>query len=215
MTAETATRRLVTISSGLRQPSSTRLLADRMTAAALAAMAGAGVEVESTTIELRDHARDLTTMMLTGLPSPTASAVLDMVAEADAVIVVTPIYSGSYPGMLKDLVDLLPEKSLAGVPVLMGATAGTGRHALALEHTLRPLLSYLRAMVVPTGVVAAIEDFGEVPGTTADAVPLAERIERAVGELAGLVAGRPARTATDPYALPDLDALLRGTGPQD
>ncbi len=208
MTAAASPRRLVTISSGLRQPSSTRLLADRMTRAAIAALAGAGVEVEPTTIELREHARDLTTMMLTGFPSPTVSAVLDMVAEADAVIVVTPIYSGSYPGMFKDLVDLLPEKSLAGVPVLMGATAGTARHALALEHTLRPLLSYLRALVVPTGVFAATEDFGESAGTPADAAPLSGRIERAVGELASLVVGRPPRSRRDPFAVPDLGAIL-------
>lgn len=215
MTAVSPPRRLITLSSGLRQPSSTRLLADRMTAAAVAALAKAGVEVESTTIELREHARDLTTMMLTGLPSPTVSAVLDMVSEADAVIVVTPIFSGSYPGMLKDLVDLLPEKSLAGVPVLMGATAGTARHTLALEHSLRPLLSYLRALVVPTGVFAATEDFGESAGSTSGATPLAVRIDRAVEELAALVATRPARVTRDPFAVPDLEALLRGPGKQD
>ncbi len=208
MTAATAPRRLVTISAGLRQPSSTRLLADRMTAAALVATREAGLEVESTTIEVREHARDLTTMMLTGFPSPTVSAVLDMVAEADALIVVTPIFSGSYPGMLKDLVDLLPEKVLAGVPVLMGATAGTSRHALALEHALRPLLSYLRALVVPTGVFAATEDFGESAGSTSATAPLAERIDRSAHELAGLVAARPTRVLRDPFAVPDLAALL-------
>ncbi len=210
MTGMNPSRRLVTLSAGHRQPSSTRLLADRMTAATVAALAEAGVEVESTTIDVREHARDLTTMMLTGFPSPALSAVLDKVGEADAVLVVTPIYSGSYPGMLKDLVDLLPEKVLAGVPVLMGATAGTARHALALEHSLRPLLSYLRALVVPTGVFAATEDFGDSTGSTADATPLAERIDRAATELAALLASRPARAVRDPFAVPDLEALLRG-----
>ncbi len=207
----TAPRRLVTVSAGLRRPSSTRLLADRMTAASVAALARAGVEVEPATIELREHARDLTSLLLTGVPTPAVSAVLDMVAEADALVLVTPIYSGSYTGMVKDLLDLLPEKSLAGVPVLMGATAGTARHALALEHTLRPLLAYLRALVVPTGVFAATEDFGEPGAGTGDATPLTERVDRAATELADLVAPRRPRVAADPFAVPDLSALLGGT----
>ena len=214
MTAGVVPRRLVTVAAGLRQPSSTRLLADRMSAAVVAALDAAGVEVDASTIDLREHARDLTTMMLTGLATPAVSAVVDLVAEADALVVVTPIYSGSYPGMLKDLVDVLPERSLVGVPVLMGATAGTARHALALEHTLRPLLSYLRAWVAPTGVFAATEDFGESSTRAPDDGSLAERIGRAAQELAGLVAALPARGARDPFEVPDLDALLRGLGPQ-
>ena len=213
MTAAPApARRLVTVSSGLRQPSSTRLLADRMTAAALGALAREGLEVESSTVELRDHARDLTTMLVTGLPTPAVDAMLDLVTGADALVVVTPIYSGSFPGMFKDLVDLVPDGALAGVPVLMGATAGTARHALALEHSVRPLLSYLRSLVVPTGVFAATEDFGEPSAVTPDATPLVERLDRGATELAQLVASRAARVVTDPFAVPDLATLLRGRG---
>lgn len=206
-------RRLVVVSGGLRQPSSTRLLADRLSAAAVAAAGEHGVDPQVTVVELREHARDLTTMLLTGITSPPLRGVLDAIAGADGVVLVTPIYSGSYTGMVKDLVDILPDGALDGVPVLMGATAGTGRHALALEHAVRPLLSYLRAVVVPTGVFAATEDFGEVAGsTTADPVPLAVRIDRAAGELAALMAARPPRpAAADPFALPaGFEDLLRG-----
>lgn len=202
-------RRLVVVSAGLRQPSSTRLLADRMSAAAVDALELAGVAVAATTVELREHARDLTSMVLTGVPSPRLSAFLDAVRSADALVLVTPIWSGSYTGMVKDLVDLLGEDGLEGVPVLMGATAGTGRHALALEHTLRPLLGHVKALVAPTGVFAATEDFGEVAGsTTADATPIDTRIRRAAGELAALVAARPARPVHDAWQVTDFSELL-------
>ncbi|MFF5550175.1 oxidoreductase, partial [Streptomyces olivaceoviridis] len=64
-----------------------------------------------------------------------------------------------------------------------GATGGTGRHSLVLEHALRPLFAYLRAVVVPTGVYAASEDWG--------AEGLAERIDRAAAELVALMTGPP------------------------
>ncbi|MGZ5404239.1 MAG: NAD(P)H-dependent oxidoreductase, partial [Nocardioides sp.] len=80
----------------------------------------------------------------------------------------------------KMFVDVLEPDVLAGAPVLIAATAGTARHSLVLEHALRPLLAYERAVVVPTGVFAATDDFG------ADA-DLSGRIVRAAAELAALV----------------------------
>lgn len=91
--------------------------------------------------------------------------------------------------------------SLAGKLVLITATAGTARHSLALEYALRPLFSYLRTVTVPTAVFAATEDFGST-GTS-----LAMRIERAAGELAALLAGRPAGPSTEP-AFTQFDRLL-------
>ncbi|HWS58475.1 MAG TPA: NAD(P)H-dependent oxidoreductase, partial [Actinotalea sp.] len=120
-----APRRLVVVSGGVRQPSSSRLLADRLAQATTAELAAAGLTVDVTVVELRDHARDLTGMVLTGVATPQLSAALDAIAGADAVIAVTPIYSASYPGMFKDAFDLLPPDALAGVPVLIAATAGT------------------------------------------------------------------------------------------
>ncbi|HWS58562.1 MAG TPA: CE1759 family FMN reductase, partial [Actinotalea sp.] len=157
--------------------------------------------------------RDLTGLVLTGVATPPLSAALDAIAGADAVIAVTPIYSASYPGMFKDAFDLLPPDALAGVPVLIAATAGTARHSLALEFAVRPLLVHLKAVVVPTGVFVATEDFGEVAGsTTADEVPLAARVGRAARELAALVVARPpASGAADPFALTSsFEDLLRG-----
>ncbi len=205
MSAAAPTRRLLVVSAGLRQPSSTRLLADRLREAVLAAARAGGLELAARTVELREHARDLTSMLLTGTPTPALDALLAEVASADAVVLVTPIYSGAYTGMVKDLVDLLPDGALDGVPVLIGGTGGTVRHALALDHTLRPLLGHVHAVVAPSAVFAATEDFG---GTGEGAASLTRRIDKAAGELADLMAGRPARRVADPLAVTDLADLL-------
>ena len=111
-------------------------------------------------VELRDVAHELTDHLLTGFPGPTLAAAIDAVRRADGLIVVTPVFSASYSGLFKTFFDVLEEGTLDGKPVLVAATAGTARHSLVLEHALRPLFSYLHAVVVPTGVFAATEDFG-------------------------------------------------------
>ena len=70
------------------------------------------------------------------------------------------------------------------MPVLLAATAGSARHSLVVEHALRPLFAYLQAVVVPTGVFAATEDFGSVAGSR-----LSERVDRAADELVALLVG--------------------------
>jgi FMN reductase len=97
------------------------------------------------------------------------------------------------------------------MPVAIGATGGTPRHSLALEHAVRPLFTYLGADVVPTGVFAAAEDWGR-PDRPADA-ELPARIERAGEQLAHAVATREASVANDPFANPvPFEDLLRGPG---
>ena len=79
---------------------------------------------------------------------------------------------------------------------------------MALEHALRPLFAYLRTIVVPTAVFAAAQDWGAGDATNRD---LVRRIERAAGELADLVARRPAAVLADPFATATpFEALLRG-----
>jgi FMN reductase len=118
----------------------------------------------------------------------------------------TPIYSASYSGLFKMLVDVLPKDSLRGRPVLLGATGGTARHSLAIDHALRPLFAYLGALVAPTAVFAASEDWGSV-----EAGRLGERIDRAGSAFARIVAeGRPER-APDPFEdITPFAALLAG-----
>lgn len=151
------TTRLTVITAGITEPSSTRLLADRLTEAVVRALAGGDAHVEL--IEVRDIAHDLTNNVLTGFASPALQERLDAIVEADALIVSTPIYSASYSGLFKMLIDVLPADSLRGKPVLLGATGGTARHSLAIDHALRPLFAYLGALVAPVAVFAASEDW--------------------------------------------------------
>jgi FMN reductase len=183
--------KLVVVSAGLSVPSSTRLLADRL-AAAVARQAPAPVDVQ--VVELRDLAVEVAHNFTNGFPGKGLAAAQDAVAGADGLIVVTPVFSASYSGLFKSFFDVLDKEALVGKPVLIAATGGTGRHSLVLEHALRPLFAYLRAVVVPTGVYAASEDWG--------AEGLAERIERAAGELAALMplAHRRETPAVVPFA---------------
>lgn len=178
--------KLVVVSAGLSVPSSTRLLADRLTAATTALVPEAEVEV----IELRDLAVDIAGNMVTGFANAKLQVALDTVAAADGIIAVTPVFSASYSGLFKSFFDVLDNTALAGTPVVAAATGGTARHSLALEHALRPLFSYLRAVVAPTAVYAASEDWGGTGDPLTDTLPT--RIDRATGELAALIRGRAA-----------------------
>src|SRR3954470_7499913 len=166
------------VSAGLSQPSSTRLLAHRLTGAVTARLRSAGHDVLVEVVELRPLAHALADNLLTGFPSGDLQAAVSAVSRADALIAVTPIFTASYSGLFKTFFDVLEKEALVGKPTLIAATAGTARHSLALEHALRPLFAYLRAVVVPTAVFAATEDFG----STADG-RLGERIDRAADEL--------------------------------
>lgn len=174
-------RSVVVITAGLSSPSSTRLLADQLADATRAAVGGRGESVDVEFVELRELAVEMAETMVSGnRPTPGLETVQAKVVAADGLIAVTPVFTASYSGLFKTFVDLLDKDALIGKPVLIAATAGTPRHSLVLEHAMRPLFAYLRAVVVPTAVFAATEDFG------GDA-DLERRVHRAAGELAALV----------------------------
>lgn len=183
-----STLKLVVVTAGLGVPSSTRLLADRLAEATARDLREAGRDVDVRVVELRGLARDIADNLVTGFPPPALRDAVRAVEEADGLIAVTPIFSASYSGLFKSFVDVLDKDALTGKPVLIAATGGTARHSLALEHAVRPLFAYLRAVVVPTAVFAASEDWG-ANGTDGS---LAGRIARAAGELTESLAGRPA-----------------------
>lgn len=204
-------RSLVVVSAGLSKPSSTRMLADRMAEETVARLAKLGIETTVSTFELRDTAVDVTNNMLTGFPSPRLEAVVDAVIAADGLVAVTPVFTASYNGLFKSFFDVIDNKALEGLPVAVGATAGTPRHSLVLDHAMRPLFTYLHAVVVPTGVFAASEDWGSSGDAAGGAgSSLHSRIERAATELAPLVAAsNRSREVRDPFAL---DANFSPTG---
>jgi len=183
--------KVVVVTAGLSNPSSTRILADQLAAATAAALAAGGAAADVEVVELRDLAHAITDNLLTGFPSGDLAHAVAAVASADAVIAVTPVFSASYSGLFKSFFDVLGPGTLDGTPVLMAATAGTARHSLVLEHALRPLFSYLHASPTSTAVFAAAEDFGSRG--------LTDRVDRAAGELADAVLRRPRLHAADPF----------------
>ncbi len=172
--------RIVVISAGLGEPSTTRMLADKIAASASKTLGDAQIE----TVTLRDLAHEITDASLTGFAAPRLQHVYDQVMAADALIVTVPIFKVAYPGLFKSFVDAMETDAIVGKPVLLAATGGTARHSLAIETSLRPLFAYLQAFVVPTGVFASPHDWGS-SGENA----LQRRIDRATGELASILRG--------------------------
>lgn len=191
---------LVIVAAGVSEPSSTRLLADRIAAAADRHLRDAGIEPTIVTLELRPLAHDLATHVLAGFAPPALRSALDSVQAADGIIAVTPILSASYSGLFKLFFDLVDRDAFEGKPVLLAATGGTARHSLALEHAMRPLFAYLKADTLPTGVFAATEDWAT--GSVALEGGLVGRIDRAAKQLADSMAGRPTSIPLDPFAEP-------------
>jgi FMN reductase len=204
---------IAVVSGGLSEPSSTRLLADRLSEAAAAQLRSAGSEALLEVVELRPLAHALADHLLTGFPAGALEGAISTVTDADALIAVTPIFSASYAGLFKTFFDVLDKDALAGKPTVIAATAGSARHSLALEHAVRPLFGYLRALVVPTGVFAATADFGATQDNR-----LGDRIERAAAELVSVLAprtpglGQPRRP--DPFDdVTPFEQLLSSTTP--
>ena len=207
---------IAVVSAGLSEPSSTRLLADRLaesTVTALAAPDATGLPGGATKVlhvDLRPLAHEITDAMLTGFAAPALSAAMATVIEADAVVFVTPIFTAGVSGLAKSFLDVLDKDALADMPVLLGATGGTARHSLAIDHALRPVFAYLRAAIVPTGVFAATDDWG----SEADSAALDGRIRRAGVDLAWAIRASR-RTPQEADALPetvDFASLLGGLG---
>jgi FMN reductase len=132
-------------------------------------------------------------------------------AEADGLIAVTPAFNASFSGLFKLFFDVLPQETLSDMPVLIAATGGTERHSLVLEHALRPMFSYLHAVVAPTGVYAATNEFGSQAGSGA----LSERIHQAAADFARLLQSCGPRERRDLFAddLTAMERLLGTSGP--
>ena len=207
------TYRIAIVTAGLREPSSTRLLAGRLSDAVTAELRARGEAAEVDLVELRPLARPLADNLVTGFPPPALDEAIQTVIRADALVAVTPVFTASYSGLFKTFFDVLDKEALAGKPTLIAATAGTARHSLVLDHALRPLFGYLRAVVVPTGVFAATEDFGAAADGGVPDDRLDSRIERAAGELADLLTRRTtARSSTNGGTFDDVipfEELLR------
>jgi FMN reductase len=185
----TDTFRLAVVSAGTSDPSSTRLLADRIAERTVALADRRGHTVTSTVIELRELAADITNAVVSQLVSPRLRQAIDTLGAADGLVVSTPVYKAGASGLFKSFFDLLDNDLLIGKPVVLAATAGTARHALVADDQLRPLFAYLRALPVPTSLFAAPEDWADPA--------LNQRAERAARELILLMESGFARAVRD------------------
>lgn len=122
--------------------------------------------------------------------SADARAALEALETADLLIAATPVYKGSYTGLFKHVVDLLNPDALVGRPVLLAASGGGERHALVVEHQLRPLFGFFRAQTVPSAVYAAE---AELEGYAVSSPALQARIAEAAGQAAALLVAQAAR----------------------
>jgi FMN reductase len=117
-----------------------------------------------------------------------ARKLVESLLAADAIVVGSPVYKGSYTGLFKHLFDLIDPDALRGKPVLLTATGGGHRHALVIEHQLRPLFGFFESAVVSTGVYAASAD---LEGGVVTSPEIVARLRTAVGQLVGaLKSGR-------------------------
>lgn len=128
---------------------------------------------------------------------PQIASAVRAVAEADAIVIATPIYKASYTGLLKAFLDLLPQDGLRGKLVLPLATGGGHAHTLALDYALRPVLHALDARQVLASIYANSQQLNwhEERGLTLDA-PIELRVQAGVTDLsAGLFVLQGARRA--------------------
>lgn len=116
---------------------------------------------------------------------------LAAIEAADALIVGTPVYRASFTGLFKHLFDFVEQTALVDVPVLLAASGGSDRHALVIEHQLRPLFSFFQAQTLPIGVYATDKDF--TPEYTVRSEQLQARITLAVARALPILQWAPAK----------------------
>jgi FMN reductase len=181
--------KLVVVSGGTSDPSSTRLLADRAAARVADLVRERGRDVAVNVIDLRELANEICTALVSQLVGPKLERAVAALVEADAVIATAPVYKAGASGLFTSFFQVLDNDVLIAKPVILGATAGTARHALVVDEQMRALFAYLRTMTVPTSLFAAPEDWGDAA--------LTKRIDRAALELVLLMESGLSRTIRD------------------
>jgi FMN reductase len=187
--AGTPPRRIIVISAGTGEPSSTRMLADRIAQKTVELLRETGTHASIGVIELAPLAVDIASATIAGFPSEQLQTAIEQIASADAIIAATPVYKAGIRGLFKSFIDVLDDDLLIAKPVLLAATAGSSRHALVIDDQMRPLFAYMRALTLPTSVFAGPEDWG--------ASELGDRIGRAATELTVLARAQIERQITD------------------
>ncbi|MGK5074544.1 FMN reductase [Janthinobacterium sp. ZB1P44] len=146
--------RIVAVSGGLQRPSKAAALAEH-----LMDLIADEVLCEQHLVELGQLAPQLAGAVWRSHLSETVERELAAVEQADILVVATPVYRGAYTGLFKHFFDFIHQDALIDKPVLLAATGGSERHALMIDHQLRPLFSFFQARTLPLGVYATDKDF--------------------------------------------------------
>ncbi|MEI9425901.1 FMN reductase [Mesorhizobium sp. Cs1299R1N1] len=137
-----------------------------------------------------------------------ARRLVDRLLHAEALVVASPVYKGSYTGLFKHLIDLMEPTAFNGKPVLLAATGGGDRHALVIEHQLRPLFGFFEARTLATGIYASERDFAD---PTSISPALAERLERAIGQFAPYLESRTPNLLSTHSNVPEATSAVSRT----
>jgi FMN reductase len=180
--------RIVGFTANLQRPSKTRALAE-----SLAEAVGAHLRADIRLFDMLDAGTGLGAAWSRDLLPLPARRIVEAIEGADALIVGSPVYKGAYTGLFKHLFDFVDPAALVGKPVILSATGGGPRHALVVEHSLRPLFGFFSAHTIPSAVYGSDADFRD--GVLVDPGVKA-RIEDAAGQLADLLQARAARAGT-------------------
>ncbi|MCH7230885.1 NAD(P)H-dependent oxidoreductase [Glycomyces sp. L485] len=167
--------KLVIVSGGTSDPSSTRMLADRIAGRTADLADQRGENVAVSVIDLRELATEIATALVSQLMGPKMTKAIELLGEADGVVASAPVYKAAPSGLFSSFFHVLDNDLLIAKPVVLAATAGTARHALVVDEQMRSLFAYLRALTVPTSVFAAGEDWSDND--------LGRRIDRAAVEV--------------------------------
>jgi FMN reductase len=178
--------RIVAFSGNTHRPSRTRTLVE-----AVAAEVARLRPIELKVFDLVDAGTGIAVASRSALPLP-AARIVEAIEGADALIVGSPVYKGSYAGLFKHLIDFVGPETLVGKPVVLTATGGGPRHALVVEHSLRPLFGFFAAQTAPTAVYAGDTEIAD--GRVADDV-VRSRVAQAAAELARLIDAAAPREA--------------------
>jgi FMN reductase len=168
--------KLVGLAGTHSRPSKSRTLVET-----IAALAGERYGFRRGIYDLHDAGPSLGQALRFDDLDPNGKQLIEDISRADILVIGSPTYKGSYPGLFKHLIDLIDPLALRGKPVIVTATGGGDRHALMVEHQLRPLFGFFMSHTLPTAVYAADRDFTDYR-VTAESLRL--RIEQVVSEIA-------------------------------
>ncbi|MFF8576245.1 NADPH-dependent FMN reductase [Streptomyces sp. NPDC015408] len=155
---------------------------------------------------LRLHGHQVTPLDVRTLPAeallgadfrhPAITGAASLFERADGVVVGTPVYKAAYSGLLKLLLDLLPQYALAGKTVFPLATGGSTAHVLAIDYALRPVLSSMGALHVVPGWFTLDKDITvDDNGATVVAPGAAEALSQVTDQFSAALSARTAALA--------------------